>query len=555
MKKIQNFILASAAATLLLTGCADDFDTSYQVDKPESVALTEALNTYDVLKKYAGIRIGAEMAMNDAATKNTVYGLVLTNFSEVSLSDAFSHATLVGDEGVIDTASVEDAVKNAAAMGLEVFGTPMFSPSQYNFAYMKQLTKDTWVDGTHEEKDVVEDFESYNVGDKLGSDGFSVIANDPKGQSGKVFSNTKAVKYMTIPVELPSGVTIKNIETISFDYYTTNLTKDLVCRLKAGSSVSTKNFGKPETKNVWAHYEIDLKKAGFFDAITEDDQALTSLELVIGQAATPQKVYVDNIKLHTSFTTEGYWAERPVEEKAADVKKGLDDYAKALVEKYGDQVKNWSVAGDLLDDLFGMLKSSDNPGEGTEFYPNDYLGDNYVSDLCKTIHAVKSDMKLFYSESNLLGNDSKQDGLVDMLAQWNGDGAKIEGINVKVDFPYTDDADALNATKEQYEALLAKLKETGLLVRLSDMNVYLADESGAAQNISKATTDQLKAMADFYSYIVSKYLEIIPASQQYGLSFSTINENSQYVGLWKNFNRLPTYVGVANGLQSKETVW
>ena len=103
--------------------------------------------------------------------------------------------------------------------------------------------------------------------------------------------------------------------------------------------------------------------------------------------------------------------------------------------------------------------------------------------------------------------------------------------------------------------MLNSLKETGLLVRLSDLNVYPADKSGAIQGISQVTTAQLKEMASFYTYIVNKYLEIIPENQRYGLSFSHVNASNVGVGLWSNYNRLPTYVGVANGLQSKETTW
>lgn len=149
MKKIKNFVLASAAATLLLTGCAEDYQSDFNVNKPESVALAETLNAYDVLKNYTGIHLGAEIASDDALAQNALYSQVLANFNEVTLSDAFSYAGMVADNGDIDTLTVEKAVANAANSGMNVFATAMFNPAQFNVNYMKELTKDTWVEGTH----------------------------------------------------------------------------------------------------------------------------------------------------------------------------------------------------------------------------------------------------------------------------------------------------------------------------------------------------------------------------------------------------------------------
>ena len=105
MKKIQNLVLASAAAALLLTGCAEDYKSDFNVNKPESVALAETLNAYDVLKNYTGIRLGAEITSNDALAQNALYSQVLANFNEVTLSDAFSYASIVADNGDIDPSS------------------------------------------------------------------------------------------------------------------------------------------------------------------------------------------------------------------------------------------------------------------------------------------------------------------------------------------------------------------------------------------------------------------------------------------------------------------
>ena len=91
-------------------------------------------------------------------------------------------------------------------------------------------------------------------------------------------------------------------------------------------------------------------------------------------------------------------------------------------------------------------------------------------------------------------------------------------------------------------------------VRLSDMNVYLADASGTIADQSKATFEDYKGMAELYAYILNKAQDVL-GDKLYGVSFSTINQGATGVGLWSNFNRLPTYVGVVNGLQKTEIKW
>ena len=66
-------------------------------------------------------------------------------------------------------------------------------------------------------------------------------------------------------------------------------------------------------------------------------------------------------------------------------------------------------------------------------------------------------------------------------------------------------------------------------------------------------------MAAYYKFIVSKYLEIIPAAQQYGITqwcttdasgaLGTGWRGGEPVGLWDvNNNRKHTYAGFAQGL-------
>lgn len=553
MKKIHNILLASAAASMLLTGCVEDFDTSYAAgEKPESVVMDDLTRGYEVLKNYTGMKLGANLTIADLKAANTSFSTVLANFNEVNVADGFSHAAVVADDGTVSADASKDAVDAAIAAGL-VPTASLFAPNAWNLTVMKEATKDIWVDGENIDLHQMYDFESSAIGDVFGTDKDSKVAKDPTGKNGKSLFNKKASKFIEFPVNLPEGASLSTIKTISFDYYSSNVKKDVVIRVKVGDkALQLRNFGIPTKAKTWETFVVDLSKIDLTEKFNEDDLKSSDISLVIGQGAVPQQVYVDNIDIYAPYQKPGYYKPRPVEEKAADVKKAMFAYVDSVMQNYGDKVQAWNVASNLIEDLFYSLKSSENMVADGEFYPNDYMDENWVADVCKEIHSKKADAKLFYSEENLLTDAEKTEAAVNYVKQWNEAGAKIEGIDAKLDVPYN--SSSLAETKANIDNLLATLKASGLQVRLSDMNVYLADAGGTIADQSKATFEDYKGMAELYAYILNKAQDVL-GDKLYGVSFSTINQSTTGVGLWSNFNRLPTYVGVVNGLQKTEIKW
>ena len=553
MKKIHNILLASAAASMLLTGCVEDFDTSYPAgEKPESVAMDDLTRGYEVLKNYTGMKLGANLTIADLKAANTSFSTVLANFNEVNVADGFSHAAVVADDGTVSADASKDAVDAAIAAGL-VPTASLFAPNAWNMNVMKEATKDTWVDGENVDLHQKYDFESSAIGDVFGTDKDSKVAKDPTGKNGKSLCIKKAAKFIEFPVNLPEGASLSTIKTISFDYYSSNVKKDVVIRVKVGDkALQLRNFGIPTKAKTWETFKVDLSKVNLTETFDADALKSSNITLVIGQAAVPQQVYVDNIDIYAPYQKPGYYKPRPVEEKAADVKKAMFAYVDSVMQNYGDKVQAWNVASNLIEDLFYSLKSSENMVADGEFYPNDYMDENWVADVCKEIHSKKADAKLFYSEENLLTDAEKTEAAINYIKQWNEAGAKIEGIDAKLDVPYN--SSSVAEAKANVDILLAKLKASGLQVRLSDMNVYLADASGTVADQSKATFEDYKGMAELYAYILNKAQDVL-GDKLYDVSFSTINQGTTGVGLWNHFNRLPTYVGVVNGLQKTEIKW
>lgn len=553
MKKIHNILLASAAASMLLTGCVEDFDTSYPAgEKPESVAMDDLTRGYDVLKNYTGMKLGANLTIADLKAANTSFSTVLANFNEVNVADGFSHAAVVADDGSINATDNVDAVQKVMDAGL-VPCASLFAPNTWNMNVMNEATKDTWVDGENIDLHQKYDFESSAIGDVFGTDKDSKVAKDPTGKNGKSLCNKKAFKFIEFPVNLPEGASLSTIKTISFDYYSSIANKKVVVRVKVGDKAKeVRNFGNPSKAKTWETFKVDMSKVDLTEAFGADALKSSDISLVIGQGAGGQQVYVDNIDIYSPYQKPGHFDPRPAEEKAANVKKAMFAYVDSIMENYGDKVQSWNVASNLIEDLFYSLKSSENMVATDEFYPNDYMDENWVADVCKEIHSKKADAKLFYSEENLLTDAEKTEAAVNYINKWNEADAQIEGIDAKLDVPYN--SSSLAETKANIDNLLATLKASGLQVRLSDMNVYLADAGGTVADQSKATFEDYKGMAELYAYILNKAQDVL-GDKLYGVSFSTINQGATGVGLWSNFNRLPTYVGVVNGLQKTEMKW
>ena len=101
---------------------------------------------------------------------------------------------------------------------------------------------------------------------------------------------------------------------------------------------------------------------------------------------------------------------------------------------------------------------------------------------------------------------------------------------------------------------------TGKLVQVTELDMGLVDADGNKVLTKDATEAQHMAMSEYYKFIVEKYFEIIPTSQQHGITHwapTDSPEESSWrggepIGLWTlNNNRKHTYSGFADGLAGK----
>ena len=264
------------------------------------------------------------------------------------------------------------------------------------------------------------------------------------------------------------------------------------------------------------------------------------------------------------------------EEKKDTLTKAMDQWIKGMMEATKGKVSAWDAVNEAISGVDGDgdgwydLQSADNGDPSANFYWQDYLGaEDYVRLVvakAREYYTGSAPLKLFINDYNLESDwddNKKLKSLIHWIDVWESDGVtKIDGIGTQMHVSFYADPN-IQASKEAHVVkMLELLRDSGKLVKISELDMGYVDADGNAVATVSMTEEQHQQMAAYYKFIVSKYLEIIPASQQYGItqwctvdaggSLGTGWRGGEPVGLWDaNYGRKHTYAGFADGLQGK----
>ena len=316
---------------------------------------------------------------------------------------------------------------------------------------------------------------------------------------------------------------------------------------------------------------------------TADNKQMQTIAWNLAVLKEANTYYFDDIEFSIQQKAEGI----PLtpEEKKEVLTNEMERWIKGMMEACDGYVTAWDVVNEPIsgggDDGKGnyALQSATNPDDngvkGTNFYWQDFLGDDYVRIPIKFARQYfaehggnPSDLKLFINDYNLESwwdDNKKAKSLINWIKRWESDGVtKIDGIGTQMHVSYILD----EADQKRQEASIVKMFEllaaSGKLVKISELDMGITKKAfGEAIKTEDVTYEQQLKMAEFYRFIIEKYFEIIPVAQQYGITQwcttdspeSSSWRGGQPVGLWTLGNsRKPTYGGFANGLAGREVV-
>ncbi len=307
--------------------------------------------------------------------------------------------------------------------------------------------------------------------------------------------------------------------------------------------------------------------SGSVDGAWVGDNGFSSVAFNLSSAAGASAFYIDDVEM--TVERAGNTIPLTPEEKTEILDAELDRWIKGMMDATEGKVKAWDVVNEPLQDTGGNipLKNGVDNADPNNFYWQDYLGENYVRNVVKHARdhfaeqegANPADLKLFINDYNLeaaYNNNDKCTSLVNWIKKWEEDGVtKIDGIGTQMHVTYSLNKDTQDKNKEAVENMFKILKESGKLIRITELDMGIADENGKTIKTADVTFEQHKLMGEYYKFIIQKYFEIIPQGQQFGICQWAQTDSpagsgwrpDEPIGLWNlNYQRKPAYGSVCD---------
>lgn len=380
--------------------------------------------------------------------------------------------------------------------------------------------------------------------------------------------------WIVFPEAYQEGTTFK----IAFDYKADQkATGGTQAHGEPGAYHHWSFIGDVNFTTEWQHFE----KTVTLDKDQAKDGGCKSCAFNLSITKTATKYFFDNIEVSFERSLNG--AAQTPEEKKDTLTWALDRWIGGMMAACGGKVKAWDVVNEAVSgadkdgdgdyDLQHADAANADNGVSPDFFWQDYLGDiDYVRIAVASARkhfvangGAAADLKLFINDYNLEStwdDNKKLKSLINWIAKWEADGTtKIDGIGSQMHVIFSAKAEKQKKQEECVENMLKLMAATGKLVRISELDMGYEDDKGIILETEELTEEQHKQMAAYYNFIVRKYLEIVPADQQYGITQWCLTDSPASsswrtnwpTGLWDlNYNRKHTYAGFAEGLQGKE---
>lgn len=598
MNKYSKLLWALALAPAMV-GCADDIDTTsgFEVEKPESLAQYEYLNSYGTLKSYLesaskaspDFKLGVALAADDYAKKGAVYMLANTNFMEMTAGNAMKYASIVGDDGSMNFGTVEQFIDNAKAANMSIYGHTLCWHEQQNLKWLNSLIADKEIpvdpDAPGQEVTVERrciEVSSDDMVDAAWDTQFWIMtdATFAEGDKWELTMNVRATYSASIGTQTHKGAGEyqhwAGCGTVNFTpEWTEYKASGTMDGSMAGGHSFAFNLNDFAAANDYYFDDISFKINGvemIKNSSCDDDNMKDNYIAKEKRGGIVPATFVDS---YTELVSGNSIPLTP-EEKAEALTNELERWIKGMMEACGGYVKAWDVVNEAVSggpwgQRYELQSANNTDGADKKFFWRDYLGDDFVRIPVKFARQYfeefggnPADLKLFVNDYNLESDwddNQKLKSLIEWIARWESDGETvIDGIGTQMHVTYYMNPETQKSKEDHVVKMLELLASTGKLIKISELDMGIADAEGNSIKTADVTFEQQKAMAEYYKFIVTKYFEIIPAAQQYGITQWCITDSpdgsgwraGEPVGLWDiNYARKPAYGGFCDALSQQ----
>lgn len=522
-------IHCSLFISVALTSCADYNETDNFSAEPDPSFVEPfkdlaPVKTYINREQYPNMSLGATLNVTDFNKQELAHAAAITNFDNVTFGTSLMSGKIVNEKGVMNFLDMMDLLDHVEEINADVYGSPIFANANQADGWLKTLTAPI---------EIPVDYVEGKVANYNDSTSFSGTIDNQKGKASIVKFDDQNV--------LEVGVTsdVRIIEGFEVDSKA-KYTATFWAKAQAGKEVSyTITFsGNPIAGTATADGKWKVKSDKWYKIVVEAQSAegVTDGYLRIENGKNG-KIYIQKVQV-------GYYPDNHRPQTAQEINDTINYAVSAwcdgLMKINEGRIKTF----DLIDEAIDTKATLDNgmydiKHSTDQIYWQDILGsENYAPIVSREASKAfeehggnLTDLKFFISESGL-NEDKKLESLKYWIGIWDNHGAKIDGINAKLNLSYSENPTTQAANEEAVKALLDKLAATGKMIRLSNFDIKYLNEAGSSVSADKITSDQRQKLADYYGFVIKQYMQRIPNDKQAGLCKTNMVDTGDPVGLW-----------------------
>ena len=554
-KTIRNglFMLVAGA---LAASCAD-YNVTDDFSAHRDPTFVEPYKDYGPVKsyidhdKYANMSLGATLKVSEFNKQELAHAAAITNFDNVAFGSTLMSGAIINERGVMNFLDMKDLLDHVEEIGGEVFGSPIVANANQADGWLGLLTAPIEIPVDPIEDKLV-DYTTMETFTGTAKSGKPSIQKNYDGNDNALKIPKRAKVYIVEGFDLdPLGE-----YTITF-YAQVDKDETIICtfadnKIQEGSG--DKQTDKKFSIKAGKWQKIVIEKIRPAEGATE---GYFMIEGNLNSIVYIQKVLV----VHTPDN------HRPQTEKELKdtINYALNAWCDGLMKINAGRINSFDLIDEAIDTkaqldngMFDIKHSTD------KIFWQDILGsENYAPVVSRVAGAAyenyggnPADLRFFISETGL-ENQKIFESLKYWIGIWDANGAKIDGINAKLNLAYSEDEAKQKENVASLNTLLANLASTGKLIRLSTFDIKYQDADGVGVTADKISEDQRQNLADYYGYVIKSYMETIPHDKQAGICKGNMVDTSDPVGLWakdkntQDWVRTATYKAFCDALSGK----
>ncbi len=548
---LSSFLVTSTllVTSLLVTSCADynvtdDFTAEPDPAYVEPYKDLQPVKTYIDRIQYPNLKLGATMKVSDFNKQELAHAACVTNCDNVSFGTTLMAGSIINSKGVMNFLDMSDLLSHVEEIGYEVYGSPIVANANQPDEWLALLTAPI---------EVTVDYIEVKAVDYSTIDEFTGTVEKGKAEIVK-YDGANALKIGT-------ACNVRIIEGFEVDpaaKYTTTFWA------KTDKDASyTVTFSGNKVNGSGADGKFTLKAGKLTKVVIESQSAPDETEGYLRIENTRSApIYISKVEVGCYPDNHRPQTEK---EKSDTIQYALHTWCDGLMKINEGRITSFDLIDEAIDEKAVMDNGMYDLKHSTEkIYWQDILGsDNYAPAVSKEASEAyvkyngdPAQLKFFISETGL-ENQKKYESLMYWINIWDAKGAKIDGINAKLNLVYSEDATTLKANNDILENLLKNLASTGKLIRVSNFDIKYQNADGNNVAAKDITAEQRQKLADYYADVIKSYMATIPKDKQAGICKGNLADTSDPAGLWavdtksKDWVRTATYKAFCDALSGQ----